>query len=126
MGPTAATTIAFAASVLAAFAAGMCLSPFYRRYLQWLDKKAMFGGKASGIDKERVHSTYRVTNGAEFTETLREAVQKRAENRDPQPVIPRRRGIAELRKLAEAESMLPVTKQAEITANNVRALENQK
>jgi hypothetical protein len=103
--------VAEAAIVLVAFVAGMATRELWPRFVAWMDAKAM-PPKRNLILRTRVAPM--PSPSAPAPEEPRFT---------PAPVR-RRVGIAELRRQAEIRSLAPVEHQAQVTANNAKAMES--
>jgi hypothetical protein len=102
-----------AATALICFIAGIAFREYWPKMVAWLDKPAskVSHKYPSQFPTPEIHSPL-------------EAVPGDVRGESPKPIDKRRRGLAEMRHIAEQKSKIPLDHQAKVTANNIKAMES--
>ncbi len=105
-----------AATALICFIAGIAFREYWTKMVAWLDKPAP---KVS----HKYPSQFPIPEIHSPLEGL-QAVPHDVRGESPKPIDKRRRGLAEMRHIAEQKSKIPLEHQAKVTANNIKAMES--
>ena len=121
--------MAEATLILAAFVAGIAFREFWPRIIAWAEVKtritvkpkpaAVYPGKYSTPGQNSAPGNVRPGELEEFNAQIPSTLIP-----SKPPIDKRRRGVAELRYRAEQASMKPAEHQAQVTANNIKAMES--
>ena len=114
------------AALILAFIAGIAFDHFWPRIVRWAERKADVPRETPQMKGNFDQGTQFPPKYPNFERTPypgRLTVTEAEIQPSPKPSDKRRRGVAEMRHIAERESLKPAKHQAEVTANNIKAMQ---
>lgn len=109
----AETALILEVTALICFIAGIAFREYWQKMVAWLEAAA-----------PKVSHKYPSQFPTLEINSPLEAVPDDIRRESPKPIDKRRRGLAEMRHIAEQKSKIPLEHQAQVTANNIKAMES--